>query len=238
MSKKWPANMVAEPLQRWPQVLTPEGQRKRSPFRAGFNSTIDLLDTELWHLGAHPTQNAPSVVQLAITRGDFRVVDNMPRADARPEHPGVLVTAETIHGPQSWACDRFDAWQDNLRAIALGLQALRMIGRYGINSGTEQYRGFAQLDAATPMPAGMSERDALFVVARWSHNQVPEDQLARWVSMIADEPNGGQSAAFRSAWRRARAYAHPDSVFGSRKLYDSVLAAGEVLRAHGYEVRL
>lgn len=49
------------------------------------------------------------------------------------------------------------SWSDpnasvNLRAISLGLTALRAIKRYGITSTEEQYAGFAQLTAGGPDP--------------------------------------------------------------------------------------
>jgi hypothetical protein len=44
-------------------------------------------------------------------------------------------------------------WRDNLRAIALGLEALRAVNRYGITRGIgEQYAGFLQLTTGVANP--------------------------------------------------------------------------------------
>jgi hypothetical protein len=37
-------------------------------------------------------------------------------------------------------------WQDNLRAVALGLEALRRVERYGIAQRGEQYAGWRRAD--------------------------------------------------------------------------------------------
>jgi hypothetical protein len=58
-----------------------------------------------------------------------------------------LLTADDTF---QFAVDMFPSWQDNLRAIALGLEALRKVERYGIANRGEQYAGWAQLTAGGP----------------------------------------------------------------------------------------
>lgn len=49
-----------------------------------------------------------------------------------------------------FACDQFGDWQQNLRAIALGLEKLRQIDEYGIVVEEEQqYTGWLKLPAAS-----------------------------------------------------------------------------------------
>lgn len=55
-----------------------------------------------------------------------------------------VATAEDAY---QFAVDTFVHWQDNLRAIALGMEALRKVARYGIVKGNEQYSGWKQLTA-------------------------------------------------------------------------------------------
>lgn len=43
-------------------------------------------------------------------------------------------------------CDTFSYWKDNVRAVALALEALRKIDRYGVRTGS-QYAGFKALPA-------------------------------------------------------------------------------------------
>lgn len=61
--------------------------------------------------------------------------------------------------PLRYPCDTFDDWQDNVRAIALALEALRTVDRYGVTKRAEQYKGWAAL----PSPNGdhWGEKEAL-----------------------------------------------------------------------------
>ncbi len=56
----------------------------------------------------------------------------------------------------------FPAWRINVRAIALGLEALRKVDRSGIARGNEQYTGFRALGSGIEMPAAqMAAEEAL-----------------------------------------------------------------------------
>ncbi len=132
----------ARPLTTWPGgAMTPHADRRRSPFSAGFSATTELLRRELDHLGADL-----AVLELAIGEGDIRL-DGLPRAAARAAHSGVVLSFASDHGPLRYAVDRFDRWQDNLRAIALGLESLRRVDRYGMSGDGQQYRGWLALEA-------------------------------------------------------------------------------------------
>jgi hypothetical protein len=128
------------PIEHWP----PEFSRTRNfsdPFRAGYSDTLELLDRELSRLSAWRV-----VIQLALSESDLRR-DGLPRAHAVPRHPGVIVSFDSKHGPLRYGTDAFPHWQSNLRAIALGLEALRKVDRYGIGKRGEQYAGWKQLEA-------------------------------------------------------------------------------------------
>lgn len=100
------------PLESWPG---PKARvRHNSPFRASFTDTEDLLHRELRHLGARNT-----TLQVDADRSQFRV-DGSLRANAKLNGPGVILSFTSKHGEQSFPCDKFLRWQDNLRAIALG----------------------------------------------------------------------------------------------------------------------
>jgi hypothetical protein len=108
---------------------------------------MDLLERELHALGAQAV-----VLQVAMDETDFRI-DGLPRATARAKHPGVILSFDTsgypdgsaLAGRLEFATDIFSTWQENLRAIALGLEALRRVDRYGITRGDAQYAGFKAL---------------------------------------------------------------------------------------------
>jgi hypothetical protein len=56
--------------------------------------------------------------------------------------PGVILNIEsTTSGPSFARATPSTAGPTTLRSIALGLEALRKVGRYGITPGKEQYRG-------------------------------------------------------------------------------------------------
>lgn len=206
----YPSRMTLRPIERWPGKLT--ANRVSSQFSAPWRATLDLLDRELWHLGP-AGRNAPAVLQIAMREQDFRL-DGMPRANARPEHPGVILAIDSTKGPLSFPCDRFVTWQDNLRAIALSLEALRKIDRYGITPNAEQYTGWKKL-AANASPTGPSAADSEMVILSY-----------------ADLPIG-EATPLDQAYRRARANAHPDRRGGDRTAWDAVEAAAAALRAAG-----
>lgn len=196
--------LVYRPIVTWPGTLTAE--RTRSPFTATFNETLHVLDRELSFLGADE-----AVVQLAVAESAIRL-DGTLRSDRRPpEHPGVVLAfTSKRYGPLQYATDVFDggwgksadtAWRQNLRAIALGLEALRKVDRYGISRRGEQYAGWKQLGAGAPVAMGAAamtvEEAALFLV---EHGDVV---VRRPESLIEDAHLRGMAyrSAFATAWR-------------------------------------
>lgn len=150
-----------EPLATWPRAQTPSHRRKRSaPFKVGFERCLKDLLHEIELLRA-----SRLIVRLAIDPSEIRR-DGFPYANALPRHPGIIVAAPTRFGAKQWACDRFWSWQDNLRAIGLTLERLRLVDLYGVTAGGEQYAGFA-LPAPDPDMPG-SELSACEVLSRFS----------------------------------------------------------------------
>lgn len=148
----------------WPQALT---KGRRSPqFRSPLSATLDLLETELEAIKARDI-----VIETAHAQRDIRN-DGWPRADARvPSFPGVILSFDSVHGPLRYLTDTFEAgsyyvsgkgsvriqgWEANLRAIALSLEALRAVDRYGVSKRGEQYRGWGALPPGTPMGPAMT----------------------------------------------------------------------------------
>jgi hypothetical protein len=123
--------------------LTPEALTRmsgkgseHSPFRSTWSATEQLLDREVRALGGRNV-----VIMADCSEADLRL-DGQLRANARPATPRCAVAFESRKGPLMFACGRYRTWQDNVRAIALGLEALRKIDRYGIVATDEQYTGF------------------------------------------------------------------------------------------------
>ena len=123
-------------------------RRESSNFSAPWNATLDLLDRELWHLGVRNE----FVMMIDAAESDFKINGEL-RVNARPASPAVGISFESRKGPLLFVCGKFTDWKDNVRAIALGLEALRKVDRYGITQASEQYKGFGALPPGTPMPA-------------------------------------------------------------------------------------
>ncbi len=134
-------DVIFEPIERWPGTETPTWQQKRSPFAATWKATLDLLDRELSMLGAKRI-----VVQAFVKPGQLRLDGGM-RSGTNPTRPGIILSFDTPSGPMQFPCDTFDRWGDNLRGIALALEALRKVDRYGVTRRAEQYAGFKALPA-------------------------------------------------------------------------------------------
>jgi hypothetical protein len=175
-------------------------------------TTLSDLKYELGKLGATDV-----VMQIACTPEDLRL-DGMLRANAKVEHPGVVLSFTSKHGPLSYATDTFAGryhtdppdWQINTRAIALGLEALRKIDRYGIGAYGQQYAGYKALPAGSNgAPSHMTTSQAESVITS--------------IVGAFDRSEG------RERLRRARAMSHPDRHDGDRTLWDQVEQAAQVL---------
>lgn len=147
-----------EPLTDWGKPKTPHP--RVATFRVGWQQTIDDLVAEVDHLGGKVV-----ACQIeGVTDADVRR-DGMLRASARVVgFQGVKVSFDSKHGPLTYATDAFTFWKDNVRAIALGLTALRAVDRYGITKSGEQYTGWRAI-AAEPMEDTLTPESARLVFA-------------------------------------------------------------------------
>ncbi|OZF33166.1 molecular chaperone DnaJ [Rhodococcus sp. 14-2496-1d] len=210
---EYPASLTLRPIVTWPGK--PTAVRERSRFSAPWNATLRLLDRELFELGKG-NRSAVAVLQIAMREQDFRQ-DGMPRANSRPEHPGVILSVtDSIKGPLSFPCDKYDRWQDNLRAIALSLEDLRAIDRHGVTQNAEQYVGWKAIGTG----AGGASQTV----------EAAEATLRRLAGATVANMELGTLA---QVYRRARGDAHPDRNNGERAAWDQVESAAKVLRAAG-----
>jgi hypothetical protein len=204
-------DILFRPLGIWPG--TPAKFRGRSKFRAGYGDTLKLLDRELRHLRAKNV-----VIQLALTSRDIRL-DGMPRVGARPTHPGVILAFDSKHGPLSYPCDVYSEWEDNMRAIALSLEHLRAVDRYGVTRQGEQYRGWTALPAPREMPRRMTKDEAAGFISK----------LIGGDGQTAEEIMGDPETR-ATAIRAAQFKTHPDRE-GDPEQFRKVQEAKEVLEA-------
>lgn len=216
MSMRW----QIEPMPSWP-YRDSRGERKSSPFRAKFNDTLRLLEDELDHLDV----TGAVAVRVVADEADVRL-DGMLRARANVRHPGVALSFHSrTAGDLTYPCDQFVArwygeadWQANVRAIALGLEALRKLDRYGIAGHGEQYAGWRAIEAG-PTVGFASPEEAV----EWLR------KVAGWAAET--------SVAVGPLLRRAAAVAHPDRNGGDRALWDRYDAARQLLEGDDHGVR-
>lgn len=212
------------PLDKWPGEAT-KG-RENARFRAKYSQTLDLLEDELKKI------RAKEITVQAFFRFDQIRNDGWPYAAARPSAPGVILSFRKPEGPifyrdgkpmvnvvaLSFPCDRYQTIDDNLRAIALSLQALRAVDRYGVTKRAEQYAGWKRIEAPAVNGFTSKETAAAFIIAQ-QDTEVPA------YSVIADQ------ALRKEVYRRAAARLHPDSPTGSHELFIKLQQANAMLEA-------
>lgn len=181
-----------EPLGPWTRPVT-QPRASSGRFRASWQDTLDKLLDEIVRLGL----DGAIAIRLDVQAGDIRR-DGMLRANAKVDFPGVVVSfTSRLHGPMTYATDAYEqvwsgdlpSWQANLRAIALSLEALRAVDRYGVTKSGEQYVGWRAIEASAP--TGFTSAD----------------EALRWVYARADAPD---SVPLRAAYRAAAKALHPD----------------------------
>lgn len=195
-------------LTSWPGPQTPHHARdlggRMLKVRPG--AALDRLRTELARINARDCCIQIDVRERDITRyGELR-------ADARPSMPGVVVYAtHPRQGDLRFACDTYATWHHNVNAIAMTLEALRGIARWGAVRDEQQFAGFRALPGATTLTMGVSA--ATRILESESGLAAPTPVTAEWV---------------RDAGRRAKAATHPD-VLRDRVRWDAVESALRVL---------
>ena len=198
------------PLQ-WTGAITPAAQRRTSPFQATYPATLELLFREADKLGA-----SDLVIEADIAERDIRT-DGLPRANARfGSHPGVVIAFGSRHGPLRYATDAYDRWQANLRAVALSLEALRSVDRYGVSRTGQQYTGWRALAAAASSGFGTADE-----AIAWMRRQYGRS-----------EPEAAALLSPEGLHRRLAKILHPDAG-GSRADWDRLDAARQLLETAG-----
>ena len=212
---------TVRPISDRTQFTGPPLSGDRTPFDSPWSKTLRLLEFELGKIDAHNV-----VMEIDVQEHELRL-DGTLRANASPAGPGVRIAFDSKYGPLIYGSDRYgwtydgryyrDGWQQNVRAIALGLEALRKVERYGITKRGEQYTGWKALPPGTGLaPTGMTVEIALKV--------------------LAEETNGNTAdtaAGLAVLLRNAKANAHPDRNNGDRSRWNAVDEAEQVLRRAG-----
>lgn len=187
--------------------LTTDARRVWTPFDSAWTDTLDLLEREVRMLGGKGI-----VLGVDVHEGQIRL-DGTLRARATAETPAVEIAFTSKHGPMLYRCDKYvsrwtskqgPSWQQNVRAIAKTLEALRAVERYGASNSGEQYRGYRQIAATASTTSA--------------------DARAR----LAEIGGGHPGAVARRLIERAQRAAHPDHG-GTDELWHEVQQLAEVL---------
>ena len=214
----WPDNLDVGPIREWPGELRAHGVRERAKFmrpgrRAGdrwipqspmpLSRTLVDLTRELEKLRAKDVE-----LLVAIDPSRFTMAGK-PYANAKADHPGVILSFDLPGvGTVSYPCDKYTRWEDNLRAIVLSLEALRLVDRHGVTRRGEQYRGFLALEA-TAAPSGFATAEsaldwlATLVGDQWPGGRIPRENRAavsrvvRGAQRRTHPDHGGDAATFQ-----------------------------------------
>ena len=121
--------------------------------------------------------------------------------------------------PLYFPAGRFTPWQANLRAVAIALEDLRRIDRYGVTQNSQQYLGFGKY-LPGPTHTGVLTLDAAarFVSEVEAVTGTPEQ--------IIRDP-----AAWRLSYRAAAAVLHQDAG-GEPAKWEMLQAAKTLLDEH------
>lgn len=195
------------PLGPWIGPVT-DYRKSGNQFRTSWDDTLKLLRAEAELLDA-----TTLVVQVDADPDDIRR-DGMLRARARVGFPGVKVSLDSRFGPLTYATDAYETWQSNVRAVALSMQALRAVDRYGVSKSGEQYRGWSAIAAGSSTE--MSRGEAARLLAAGTNGRFTADQL------LTDR--AGVALAYKLAIRTL----HPD-VGGDPEMFRRVTSARDLL---------
>jgi hypothetical protein len=210
-----------EDLEVFPKPLTAPGSRKNWPTEGTrrevpYSKTEQLLFRELEFLRVRT-----AVIQVAVGPDGFRLNGGF-RANARARHPGVVLNLTTPYGPLTFATDLYQHWQANVRAVALALEGLRRLDRYGITRSGQQYQGWSALPPGT----GEAPVDEIRVMtAEMAAKIICEtagapDLTSLWTTL----PPEVRASLYRTAIKKA----HPDTG-GDPDLAAEVTEAAAVL---------
>ena len=192
----------------WPagRPRTDRYRRERSNFETTFARARDdiIREVELLTGRKHNSYGSDPVIlssNVALRR------DGLPLAGQRqPDDPGVAVYFTYSKQAMSFACDRWNKVEDNMRAIAKTIDALRGIARWGTGDMLKAaFTGFAAL------PAPNAERSWREVLGFSADERVTsEDLLQRYRRLRSDHhpDRGGSAARFdevEQAYRKALA---------------------------------
>lgn len=109
--------------------------------RASWEASLDRLEDEI-----RLAKGSDVVIGLVVTEDQISFSGQLKAGGStRTQHRGVELSFEKDGRRVVFHTDAYDTVTANIRAIGLGLEALRAVDRHGITTSGEQYAGFALL---------------------------------------------------------------------------------------------
>jgi hypothetical protein len=192
---------------RWPKPPTPRSQQIGGAFKVTYDAVFMDIEQELDRSDARRPE-----AEFDMVPKMFRRLDSRPYATGLGINShGVLLRFERRDAQLVFACDKYQHWLSNLRAISLTLAALRAVDRYGATAG-EQYLGFKRLgtggNGTAPAVAPLTPLQAAERLVRYdpqSAKYAPE-VLTITAQHVLDHPH-----IYRMTKNIAQKVTHPDS---------------------------
>jgi len=129
----------------WPEGWKREKYPERSRFKTGFQDARNKLSAEIARMGGS---------KVVISTNVPLRNDGFPRANAPdPKDAGVAVYFKYKGKDMVFACDKYHYTRENIYAIAMTIDALRGIERWGASDMMERaFAGFQGLPAVASQP--------------------------------------------------------------------------------------
>lgn len=189
--------------------LNKDGVQAARRSNPNWSKAFELLRYELARI------KATNVIIEAGYKPNQVRADGWPYSNAKPEHSQVRVSFERSGTPIAFLQVGFKAVEYNVWLIAMTLQALRAVDRYGCSQSGEQYKGWAQL------PPGKES----IAAAEWSS----VEYAMRFLCQIGNgEVLSLLPADLDVVYRAAARKAHPDAG-GSNELMAKVNRAKDYI---------
>lgn len=206
--------MVDYSFQKVQFTRPPTDDRRRGQFKQTYDQVFRQLSYEL-----HKINVDVAIIGTDHPRNQVRI-DGKPRGEIEPATPRVSVSFDRGGRTITMQCDAFTQWMQNLKAIAMTLEALRACDRYGATSRGEQYRGFEALP-----PGGGGNPFTRETAARWMAGQM---KIACNVG-IGEAIILGNSVEAKACYRKLAAKFHPDQNGGQSAQFIQLGHAKEAL---------
>lgn len=194
---------TAYPLQ-WPVAWkrTPRQSRSIGRFENRWNATTWTIDRARRELAAE-LERLGAEDPILSTNLRLRL-DGQPQSNqAQPSDTGVAVYF-TLRGRRTvLACDRWIKVEHNIRAIALHVEAIRGMARWGVGNVEQAFTGYAALPERASDPS-------------WRATLQFDSDVPLTVDLV--------ESRFRSLAKTL----HPDVPGGSQKLFEELLLAREL----------